>query len=385
MWKLRLIRALQRCLFFLPVKKNRILFYVNKRRGFGCNPKYVALEMLRRFGAGVELIWATDYPETCGEIEKLGIRVVRAGTKQHWLLQLTSGAVVVNDAFHETVVLRRRQVTVNTWHASMNYKKIGPGSIAFRDQRHRAVFDMRNVQPDVYVSGSRFFTQDTSASFGFAERIFLPAGTPRNDILFQDNAALAEKIRARYGLGDKRLALYAPTFRQTMKDDTQGLDFARLAAALGKQFGGEWMILYRKHYFVSGGENLPDGVADVSDYDDMSELLAVVDVLVSDYSSCLWDFSMTMRPAFVFAPDMEAYGGEDRGFAYPPEKWPYPLARNNNEMESRVLTFDAVDYREKIQAHHADAGTYDDGHASRRVADCLAEKLGLENKRAKMR
>ena len=74
MWKLRLIRALQRCLFFLPVKKNRILFYVNKRRGFGCNLKYVALEMLRRFGAGVELIWATDYPETCGEIEKLVVR-----------------------------------------------------------------------------------------------------------------------------------------------------------------------------------------------------------------------------------------------------------------------------------------------------------------------
>jgi len=164
MWKLRLIRFFQRCLFFLPVRKNRILLFVNKRRGFTCNPKYVALELIRRYGNSVELIWATDYPESCEEVDKLGIRVVRAGTKQHWLAQLTSGAVVVNDAFHETVILRPQQLTVNTWHASMNYKRIGPGSIAFQGNQHRKIFSMRNVQPDVYVSGSLFFTRNTSMS-----------------------------------------------------------------------------------------------------------------------------------------------------------------------------------------------------------------------------
>jgi len=378
MWKLRLIRFFQRCLFFLPVRKNRILLFVNKRRGFTCNPKYVALELIRRYGNSVELIWATDYPESCEEVDKLGIRVVRAGTKQHWLAQLTSGAVVVNDAFHETVILRPQQLTVNTWHASMNYKRIGPGSIAFQGNQHRKIFSMRNVQPDVYVSGSLFFTRNTSMSFGFDEQIFLPAGTPRNDILFQRNEALVDKIRLRYGLGNKPVALYAPTFRQDMRDDTYGLNFTRLAAALSRRFGGVWTILYRKHYFVSGQMvDISGNTVDVSDYDDMNELLAVADVLVSDYSSCLWDFSMTKRPAFVYAPDMESYGGKDRGYAYPLEKWPYPLARNNDEMECRVLAFDEDDYRRRIEEHHADAVTYDDGQASRRVVDCLEEKLGL--------
>ena len=163
-----------------------------------------------------------------------------------------------------------------------------------------------------------------------------------------------------------------------MKDDAHGLDFERLAAALARRFGGTWGILYRKHYFVDAAEvQASANAVDVSDWDDMNELLAVTEVLVSDYSSCLWDFSLTKRPAFMFVPDMDVYAGEDRGFAYPPEKWPYPVATNNDEMEKRVLGFDQEDYRIRVALHHLDAGTYDDGQASRRTVDCIAEKLKL--------
>lgn len=372
--KVQALRFLQKALFFLPVKKDRILFYISNRRGFCCNLKYLALEVKKQSGA--ECIWVTEHPESCREAEEAGFKVVRARSLRHMLLQLTSGAVAVNDGFHEWVPLRRRQVTLNTWHAAMNYKRIGPRFVQYRNSWHRRIHALRNVQPMLYASGSRYFTQDTAYSFGFDEKVFYPTGSPRNDVLFGERTALRQKVCSRYHLDEgTKLALYAPTFRKGEREDCFGLDFAALRQSLQARFGGEWRILYRRHYFVRGNAETMPGVTDVSDYDDMNELLAAADVLISDYSSCLWDYTITGRPAFVYAPDLKAYHEADRDFSYPVEKWPYPLAQTPAELDACIRRFDEACYRERVKSHQLAGGMYDDGLAAQRTAKLLLDRL----------
>lgn len=378
MRKVHILRAAQRCLFFMPIKKNRITFYLTERKGFQCSAKYIAQELIKRYGDRVELIWVTKYPETCEKQGALGIKVVAANSPEHWKYQLTSGVVIVNDAFHESVVLRRGQLKINTWHACMNYKKIGKAVIPFENEEQVKLFDIRNKQPDIYLSGSEFFTEDTSKSFGFDKSRFIATGLPRNDILFSDSKNLSERIKSMYGISkEKRLVLYAPTFRKGNVSSKLLPDFEYLKSALEKRFSGQWCVLYRNHQFVSEKEELPSGVIDVSDYDDMNELLAVSDVLISDYSSCLWDFSLTYRPSFVFAPDIDKYESEDRAFAFPLSKWPYPIAGSNDELISNISEFDEQAYREKITEHHNTCKSYDDGNATKRVVDIIAREIGI--------
>ncbi len=377
LFKVYLLRGFERILFFLPIKKNRILFYVNQRKGFVCNPKYIVKELLARYNDAFELIWVTEYPEHSSSVKEEGLKLVRARSLKHVYYQLTSKVVVVNDAFHEAVILRSGQITMNTWHAGMNYKKIGTDNVAYRNHFHKKHLELRNVQPDIYLSGSRYFTEDTARSFRFDPSCFVPTGSPRNDILFGDLSMFRKKVIDRYGI-DKgaRLVLYAPTFRRGCEENFYGLDFAQLQKSLYTRFGGDWIVLYRRHYFI-GRENLlfPENVVDVSDYEDINELLAASDVLISDYSSCLWDFLITKRPSFVYASDMGYYRKEDRGISYPLDMWPYPVAENNDELEKCILSFSLEDYIQKVGKHLVHAGAYDDGCASKRTVDMLIERL----------
>ena len=138
----------------MPIKRNRVCFYLHQRKGYTCNLKYITEQLLKEYGNRAEIVWITKYPATCSSLVKRGIRVVKYGTFAHWYYQFTSKVVVVNDAFPESVLLRRRQFTINTWHASMNYKKIGPASVKFVNDIARKVFMIRNKQPQMYVSGS---------------------------------------------------------------------------------------------------------------------------------------------------------------------------------------------------------------------------------------
>ena len=379
--KIRFIRCIQRLLFFWkPLKRNRVVFYVHERKGYSCNPKYIAEELRRRYGERLDMVWVTKYPETCEEQIEKGIKVVRLNTFEHFKNQYTAKVIVTNDSFPGTVVLRRGQFTVNTWHAGMNYKNIGVDHCKFRNKYARKIFIMRNKQPDAYLSGSRYFTEDTSRSFYFSPKIFLPIGNARNDIFFGNMLQVRQKVVLRYSLGNMKTVLYAPTFRNNRQEDVHGLDFNRLLETLSKKFGGEWKLLYRNHYFIHSKHAVQGkNVIDVSDYYDMNELLAACDVLISDYSSCLWDFSFTGRPSFVYATDINNYREKERDFSYPLEKWPYSISSNNDELENAILSFDEELYRQRINRHHDDAGSYDDGHASERAADIIIKHVKLKN------
>ena len=367
------MRAAQIALFWLPVKKNRVMVYIHDRKGFTCNVKYVVQKLKERYGDKLEILWVTMHPETCQEVEALGVKVLKNNTAVQMRKYFRTRFFITNDAFPSWALHRWNQKWMNTWHGAMNYKHIGYDYLAPMSPLAAKIFKIKNRQPDYFLSGSEFFTKDTAASFRLSEKVFVPCGLPRNDAFFADQTATVRKVREYYGIaGDKRLAIFAPTFRRGMKSDTFGMDFDAVTTALSNRFGGEWVILFRNHNFVKGKQKF-GGAIDVSAYHDMQELMCASDVLISDYSSCLYDFCMTGRPSFVYATDLDNYMHNDRSFAYPFEKWPYPVARSNAELVKRIESFDEAVFAEKVAAHLKDAGAYDNGTASDQVAQIIAK------------
>jgi len=349
------------------------MVYIHDRKGFTCNPKYIVKKLVELYGGKLEILWATMHPETCGEIEALGVKVIKSNTPQQLKAYLRTRFFITNDLFPSWALRRWNQKWMQTWHGAMNYKHIGYDYLAPMSPIAARIFKLQNRQPNFFLSGGAFFTQDTSKSFRLNPKIFLPTGLPRNDVFFADSSALAAKVRKFYNIDpETKLAIFAPTFRRGMQSDTYGLDFEVLKKALAERFGGSWTILFRNHNFVKGKRKY-GGSVDVSAYHDMQELMCAADVLISDYSSCLYDFSLSKKPAFVYATDLDNYRFNDRSFAYPFEKWPYPVATSNAQLAEVIKNFDQADYEAKVAEHLRDAGAHDNGTASQQVAELIAK------------
>ena len=368
LWMSRFLRLLQVFLFWLPVKKKRVMIYVHGRKGLTCNPKYIAKKLSEKFGKKLDLIWVTSHPNTCDEAKALGIKVVSAGSVKEFKLYLRCRIFITNDSFPLWALRRPGQKWINTWHAGMNYKHIGYDYLQPKSPADAKIFRIKNRRPNFYLSGSEFFTEDTSKSFRFKKKIFVPAGLARNDVFFESHPEIAAKVRSYYGIGDDiKMAIFAPTFRVGMKSSTFGMNFEEVCRAFSERFGGKWILLFRNHNFVNV-KGTYAGAIDVSGYHDMQELMYAADALISDYSSCLYDFCFSGKPAFVYATDIDTYASSDRSFAYPIDKWPYPIASSNGELVEKILSFDEQDYKDKVNAHLADVGAYDKGEASEAVA-----------------
>lgn len=365
-------------LFWLPPRKNRVMVYVHARRGVTCNPKYIVRKLHEMYGSQLEIIWTTSYPETCGELQAMGLEVTAFSKKNVWKY-LRTKVYITNDAFPSWALHRHGQVWINTWHGGMNYKHIGYGYLPPMNVCERALFRLENRKPDVFLSGSRFFTEDTSRSFCFPAKVFVPTGLPRNDLFFGKREDTASLVRMRLGIPiEDNVVLYAPTFRKELTSRADGMDFKRLTSALQGRFGGSWSVLFRDHCFIEKGSRQIPNVTDVSDYPDMQELLLVSDVLVSDYSSCMWDFCLTGNPCFVFAGDQEEYEQTDRGYACPMEKWPYMAAYDMEQLEQNIRSFDAEGYSQKVTTHLQEMKSYDKGNAAWQVAEMIGAFCNID-------
>lgn len=365
--------AAQLLLCWIPVKKNRIVIYSLKQHGYSCNLKYLT-EYLRTNRAGdYELLWIVRSEEDRELLIQRGIPAAKTLSWAHFSYRHRAGIVITNDEFYPMCLRRRGQFFVNTWHGAINYKKIGYDALGFTNPIQELIYRMNNPCPDVFVSGSRSFTDTTSTSFRFPREIFLEAGLPRNDILVNGlpTEDLAQ-LKARLGIPEeKKAVLYAPTFRKGKAGPACQPDFDKLTRSLGERFGGEWVVLLRQHYFVDSREEFGTQVINVSGHEDMQELILVSDCMVSDFSSCMWDFILTGKPCFVFAQDLEDYCSGDRSFFIPVEQWPYPLTGETESLCGAIETFDENAYTQRIRGHLEGFGSHDRGTAAQSLVRIL--------------
>jgi CDP-glycerol glycerophosphotransferase len=345
-------------------------------RQYSDSPRAIHEELVRR-GAPLEHLWIVNdakcaVPETA--------TVVREGSREFYNALANSRYVVYNDHFPDWFSRRPDQVCLQTWHGTP-LKRLGFD--ASQTQRTSRKFERgwseRIANWQYVVSPNRFSTPILRRAYAI-EGEMLETGYPRDDMLAgEDRDALTRRLRARLGLPqDARVVLYAPTYRDHVMDrrgryrlDLR-LDLARLREALGP----DTILLVRKHhYIVDAVPTTADGfVRDVSAFPDGTEIMLAADVLITDYSSMMFDFANTGRPMLFYTYDLDAYRDEIRGFYFDfVEAAPGPLLRTAGELTEALGDLGAVqsEYARRYAAFVAKFCELDDGHASARVVDRL--------------
>jgi len=298
-------------------------------------------------------------------------------------LLATSRLVVVDDFFFPMYVIKPRAGTtfVQVWHASGAFKKFGYSVLdkGFgADESYIRSVAIHSNYDLALVSAARF-ARFYAEAFGQPEALFTSRlGIPRTDLFFDPDrvARTAAAVRTRYSIPDgRRVVLYAPTFRGeriTLARDPNELDMHTLANMLGD----DHVVLLRSHPFVrsraTADPSLSGFVIDVSDWPDINELMLVSDVLVTDYSSAMYEFALLGRPMAFFTPDADRYV-EERGFYLNfPADLPGPAFIRSDDLAAylRAGVFDL----DRVRAFAASSFDVADGNATARfIADVVGQ------------
>jgi CDP-glycerol glycerophosphotransferase len=362
----------------IKVQSNKIMF-TTYQSDYLDNQKYIAEELLRR-NEKLDIVFSVS-KDVMSEHEYIpdNIRLVERDSAE-FFYEIMSSKVLVDNAFVSywlDVPKINNQYHINTWHGSMGLKRIDKNSM--KKRYWNRIASKADQFTDFMISNSQF-ENDVYRTTHWPTTKILQYGHPRNDILINQNneekREVLNKIYNYFNIDDSfQIALYAPTFRRNDGDiDCYDIDYQRLNQSLVERFGGKWVILVRHHFhnkkrdILNFKEN--QNILDASQYPDMQELLIASDVGISDYSSWVCDFVLTRKPIFLFTVDLEAYE-KDRGFYYPLTDTPFAICKNNDELNSAILNFNADLYDVNINKYLSMLGCIENGDASKRVADLI--------------
>jgi len=330
-----------------PIKKNRIIFTSFSGARYGGNPRVIS-EYIK--DPAIEKIWVLDK-----DVEvKLPQDVKRINNHSLKMIYYYVTAKVWVESHHFANRWKREhQYLIQTWHAALPLKKLeGDCPEYFLPWHIRNVYNCSKMT-DYQLSNSNIATHLLRTGMWYYGPV-LQMGMPINDMLVSVSEKEKKEIRKKLGLSEnKKYVLYAPTCRKTDEEDlVNELQYEKITEILKRKFGNEWVFLYRGHPIadVNKKEKLNDStVIDVTNVHMVSELLAISDVLISDYSSIITDFMVTNKPGFLFAYDYDLYQSR-RDFNIPLEELPFSLAKNNYELINNIMIFDQEKYEEKLNA-----------------------------------
>ena len=372
-------RVLRRALY--PIQSRRplrdaVLFVSWNGKQCADNPLGIAHE-LRRRGDDREHIWVvTDYAAAVPE----GDRAVLSGTEEYFDALARCRYVISNDDMQPFFRKREGQVYLQTWHGTP-LKKIGFDIGRPQFASGTAYFDRLAADIgkwDLLLSQNPFSTPIFRRAFRYEGEI-CEYGYPRNDILTR-GGPLAGQVRRRLGIPDgKRVVMYVPTWR-----DNQFYASGRYRFDLRIDLERAWQVLGPDHVLlIRGHHHLANDVTagtrrdfalNVTGYPNISELFLITDVLITDYSSVMFDFAVTGRPMLFFTYDLEQYRDQLRGFCFDFEaEAPGPLLASSEEVLAAARDTGAATagYTAAYQAFAAKYCPLDDGKAGARVCDRL--------------
>lgn len=345
------------------IRKKTVVFSSFKGKSYSDSPRCIS-EALHEMRPDIDIVWHLSNPADAPDC----VRTVKPRSLS--ALTALSTARCIVDNFNRPLYMKKSpgQLYVQTWHGDRPFKKI--------------LFDMdKNLnfpdcgQMDLGLSGSDFGTRLYRTAFRYGGEV-LQAGIPRNDVLVSSDPERTNRVRRQLNLENARAMLYAPTFRDATAGKAQdaGFDLGKALDALEKSTGEKWVCLMRAHdqnKSISAGSD--SRLIDVTAHPEMSDLMLVSDLLITDYSSAAGDFALLNRPAVLYQPDLEKYVADDRGLYFDPRKGPFPQVESEDALLELLSRFD------RIPADGAPMrrffGVTETGCAARKAAEWISDRI----------
>lgn len=381
--------ALKRFILFKTSKivENRWTF-TSYSGQYSDSPRCVS-EMLHTVDPEAEIVWLVDQENLNllpGYVKGVDIKSFEAErylatSKVIFDNQYTRSAANLRKGLKRQILSRysvwlhdkKGQFVYSTWHGT-------PIKCMARDQVGNDVIGFVCNKNYTMIHGNTY-TENIMRALSYYKIHSVLLGSPRNDILFQEKPKLSLDLPE-----EKKVLLFAPTFRndgidtqgknvgRSGLDQLQAFRFDELFAALNRKFGGDWILVCRFHRYVASLVNweelqkkYPDKIINGNLGCDMAEYLARADILLTDASSCMFDFALTRKPCFLFFPDYEHYTKTERGVYRDITSFPFPLSLTFGELLTSISQFDPAGYEERVQQLLDEFGFVDDGMSSERV------------------
>lgn len=361
-------RFLLHLFYIFPIKNNKLFFESYSGKGYLCNPKYVSEYLNKNFPNMFKIVWSFSKPEKISE--SYFIKVKRNSIK-YFYNRITSKIIITNVADAVYVPKRKSQILINTWHAGGAYKRVGKSFNQNKSELIKWQSKIISNNTDVFISSSKAFTKyNINEGYGYYKKI-LNIGMPRNDIFF--NTGKMEKVikqfNEKYGLKNIITVLFAPTFRNNKKLDTnikKLFPLNEIIYKLENMLNKKCVILIRSHHYASNTQilNNTEHIIDVTNYPDMQELLVRADILITDYSSCMWDFSLLGKPCFLYVPDFKDYQN-NRGLFTSISKWPGILCTSSKELINNLNKYNLENSNSIANKHLKLFKSYEHGKATK--------------------
>lgn len=368
-----------------PLHKKRVVFC--NVWGFGDNPKWVA-KALRSYDRSIEIIFITNSLEYEGVIK--GIKFVLTNSVRA-IYYLSTAHVWVDCNRKEPYISKREgQYYIQTWHGSLPLKKLEADCPDTLSKAYLENARRDSAMADLFLSDSEFANEIYRRAFMYDGEIAI-TGSPRLDPLIKPNLDRVELFKKRIEkqcaliegrkpdlkrVRERKIAVFAPTYRAGESDyiPTGFNDLEGVLGALEKRFGGSFVLITRLHPLVAkkNHRRRDSRIIDGNAFPDLYAILEAADVLITDYSNTLFEFSYTGKPVFLFAPDYKEYEGT-RGMYFDYASLPYPHALSEQELKEEILAYEPEEYCNARQKFFTELGIREDGHASRRVAQRIAK------------
>jgi CDP-glycerol glycerophosphotransferase len=345
--------------------KNVILFESFQGKVIGDNPYAIFLEVQSR-NPNFELLFTVSKTTSAPE----GANGVKHGSIA-WLKALATSKVLVNNTnFPGYFKKRGGQLYIQTWHGTP-LKRLGRDIVdVVPTGSYLKMMDREATYWDYLISPSAYCTELFPGTFGYTGTI-LETGYPRNDFLVAKSQK-RDLIRRSLGINDPNqlVVLYAPTWRDYQRTATGNWKPVNF---LNGNLGEKVTVLYRGHTNThqAHSQQVAKGAIDVTKYKNVAELYLAADVLVTDYSSSMFDFSVTGKPMIFLTPDIDDYVSK-RGFYFDFEQLaPGPILRDDSKLSETLENIESVkrEYATRYQAWQLKFNSLEDGKASKRVVD----------------
>ena len=318
--------------------------------------------------------------------ENKNTHVVIYGTNEYFQAYATSKYWIVNCRIPYRVVKKPGQVFVQCWHGTP-LKKLG-FDIQMDDNAKTSKFSLRYAysidarKMDYFISPSPYASRCFISGFGLKKEQILELGYPRNDALFlgSSDLDLTEKLKHSLNIAvDATIILYAPTWRDnSFCNERQSHILHNPLENEGflSKFSDDVIFLYRGHYFTDL-QNESSRFIDVSDYNNINDLFLISDLLITDYSSVLFDYLLLNKPILLFMYDRNEYESKIRGVyldldnALPGKISSLPSTLADDIFSALNKTTDLSDFNKMFNPH-------EDGFSAQRVINAVIKKRNID-------